>query len=131
MTDPQTKAAADLAAAQEALAARETPASSGPSEELVAQHEEARAALDKAKAVCFEECGDGPDLPADPLERNVAVAEAGVRHAAHQTDLEAAYAEFARADHALTATPQADSNPASPGVTEITADIAVQMDANA
>lgn len=45
--------------------------------------------------------------------------------------LAAAYASFAAACHAVDGLKQAASNPAAPGVTEITADIAVQMDASA
>ena len=72
----------------------------------------AQEALDEAKAECVED-------------------ESEEAHGEHSEALKAAYAEFAAACHAVDGVNQAESNPAPEGVTEITADIAVQMDANA
>ena len=74
--------------------------------------ETAQDALDEAKAECAED-------------------ESEEVHGEHSEALKAAYAEFSAACHAVDGAKQVPSNPAPPGVTEITADIAVQMDANA
>ena len=67
----------------------------------------------------------------DALKAECAEDESEEAHAEHSEALKAAYAEFSAACHAVDGLKQAASNPAPPGVTEITADIVVKMDAEA
>ena len=86
-------------------------------------HDAATAALDEAKLLCDDDCAHSADADAE------AIALAQLHHSAHRGVQEAAYAEFARTGHALNPeTPQAPSNPAGSGVTQIAAATAVNTD---
>jgi hypothetical protein len=122
-----TDAKARVAEAKAALVARDATALPNPAQEA---HDAAAKALDKAKLACSDECGP-VELPEDFLERQLAIAEAEAHHAPHRATLEAAYAEFARTGHALGDAPQAPSNPAGEGVTDIEAHIVVSAEAGA
>ena len=84
-----------------------------------------------AKTLTPQEALEAAQEALDALKTECAEDESEEAHAEHSEALKAAYAEFSAACHAVDGLKQAASNPAAPGVTEITADIAVQMDANA
>jgi hypothetical protein len=121
MTDHNVESAQSrLAAAEQAIAAREALSAPNP---LVDAHRAAQKELDKAKLLCSDECGVA-DQPTDLLELEVASARAEAHHAPHRAALEAAYAKFSLTGHAIGGTLPAPSNPAS-GKTPISADVVV------
>ena len=91
--------------------------------DALAAHAASTRALDEAKMLCEDDCAHPPEADAETI------ALAQLHHSAHRGVQEAAYAEFARTGHALNPeTPQAPSNPAGSGVTQIAAATAVNAD---